>query len=306
MDTPFSPELIFAITISHSFFEILFSNKSICKSRRKLWIINFICYKNILGRANTETEKAKRTKKTSNRNSKKNEGEEEELNFEQKYVEEPPMEITDRRKKVEESRQETYTKKTNNSLRTSEHVYNRLLWDDSFFEERTDKCTRDNIWIGYTDRKIGDSEIRLTQFKPIAKGGDIPFHHVNYFRDGSGELLWYRKYRFDNIFKSGDTSLLLSEYPDFGQNDQYRQVSALYSKLTNQLLGLQLSMTAWQSIQKAFDCAQDEHHSFNRKADPLDNLPQWFFPASQCENITSYPPTRSNYWRNIVTEYPAQ
>ena len=36
------------------------------------------------------------------------------------------------------------------------------------------------------------------------KGGDIPFHHILYFRLGSN-ILWHRNLRFDKIFNSGDT-----------------------------------------------------------------------------------------------------
>ena len=101
-------------------------------------------------------------------------------------------------------------------LRTSEDVYHRLLWSDPsrlWFEVAT-------VVVGYDDRFLGRREMELSAFSP---GGDVPFHRVQYFRNGGkcaimsteegktvtitprhwpkgATLLWSREGRIDRIF----------------------------------------------------------------------------------------------------------
>jgi uncharacterized protein (UPF0248 family) len=79
-----------------------------------------------------------------------------------------------------------------NKLRTSEDVYDRIKWDQSF--------AQDDFIIGYTDRFRGMMEIPFLEFTP---GGDIPYHRIYYFRNSEG-FVWDRETRFDLIFHSGE------------------------------------------------------------------------------------------------------
>ncbi|KAI8835379.1 hypothetical protein BJ741DRAFT_607799, partial [Chytriomyces cf. hyalinus JEL632] len=90
-------------------------------------------------------------------------------------------------------------------LRSSEDVFNRIVWDNRF--------DQDEFVIGYMDRFTGIQEIPFTDFaarKADQQGEDwIPFHRVWYFKrvvvsEQSGEsvveVVWDRKSKSDCIF----------------------------------------------------------------------------------------------------------
>ncbi|KAI8621298.1 hypothetical protein BC830DRAFT_1095054 [Chytriomyces sp. MP71] len=84
-------------------------------------------------------------------------------------------------------------------LRSSEDVFNRILWDTSF--------DPDNFVIGYMDRFVGMQEISFHDFavrKADQQGDDwIPFHRVWYFKCVNGgdiTVVWDRKAKTDSIF----------------------------------------------------------------------------------------------------------
>jgi len=80
-------------------------------------------------------------------------------------------------------------------LRTSEDVYDRILWDAVAF-------AKEDFIIGYTDRFRGLMEVAFPDFTP---GGDIPYHRIYYFRNSEG-FVWDRETRFDLIFHSGEVT----------------------------------------------------------------------------------------------------
>jgi hypothetical protein len=93
---------------------------------------------------------------------------------------------------------ETGRLKKKQRLRTSQDVYNRIMWDTARYDPAS-------FVIGYLDRFDGMMEIALDEFVPIDKGGDIAYHRVYYFRQGD-VVVWDRNNRIDNVFGSGDTA----------------------------------------------------------------------------------------------------
>jgi uncharacterized protein (UPF0248 family) len=83
-------------------------------------------------------------------------------------------------------------------LRTSQEVYNRIMWDTTRYDPKS-------FVIGYLDRFDGMMELPLDEFVPIDKGGDIAYHRVYYFRQGD-VVVWDRNNRIDNVFGSGNTA----------------------------------------------------------------------------------------------------
>ncbi|KAJ3297467.1 hypothetical protein HDU79_003548 [Rhizoclosmatium sp. JEL0117] len=84
-------------------------------------------------------------------------------------------------------------------LRSSEDVFNRILWDNTF--------EREYFVIGYMDRFTGMQELSFNDFairKADQQGEDwIPFHRVWYFKEvkkGGERLMWDRKTKTDLIF----------------------------------------------------------------------------------------------------------
>ncbi|KAI1079170.1 hypothetical protein F5B20DRAFT_181492 [Whalleya microplaca] len=86
-------------------------------------------------------------------------------------------------------------------FRSSADVMNRLRWDH-------DKDSSDYI-VGYEDRFLGVKERALDLWKAEQTDEEfIPQHRIMYFkRKSDGEVVWDRKERIDEIFKSGVTSL---------------------------------------------------------------------------------------------------
>jgi len=82
-------------------------------------------------------------------------------------------------------------------LRTSQDVYNRLMWDNKFDPKL--------FTIGYMDRFDGMMELPVSDFVPIDKGGDIAYHRIFYYRQGAN-ILWDRTKRIDKIFGSGEAA----------------------------------------------------------------------------------------------------
>ncbi|ETO32717.1 hypothetical protein RFI_04399, partial [Reticulomyxa filosa] len=85
-------------------------------------------------------------------------------------------------------------------LRSSLDVYNRLIWDKTLSIPEPEK-----IKVGYNDNRLGTQEVGLEQWKPVSQGGDVPFHHVIYFK-WKNIYLWHREKRLDRLFGSGDTT----------------------------------------------------------------------------------------------------
>ena len=75
-------------------------------------------------------------------------------------------------------------------------IYNQLIWDETL------EIDNEQVLIGYTDHVLGDQEMSLLEFVPIEKGGDIPLHHIQYFRYND-VMLWDRRIRLDRIKGSG-------------------------------------------------------------------------------------------------------
>ncbi|KAI0008607.1 hypothetical protein F4779DRAFT_618486 [Xylariaceae sp. FL0662B] len=86
-------------------------------------------------------------------------------------------------------------------FRSSADVMNRLRWDQ-------DKDSSDYI-VGYEDRFLGMKERSLDLWKADQTDEEfIPQHRIMYFkRKSDGEIVWDRKARIDEIFKSGVSSL---------------------------------------------------------------------------------------------------
>ncbi|KAI9327390.1 2'-5' RNA ligase superfamily-domain-containing protein [Obelidium mucronatum] len=85
-------------------------------------------------------------------------------------------------------------------LRSSEDVFNRILWDASF--------DRESFVVGYMDRFTGIQEMQFNEFarrKEDEQGEDwIPFHRIWYFKKLSHEgdkVVWDRKHKLDLIFE---------------------------------------------------------------------------------------------------------
>jgi len=77
--------------------------------------------------------------------------------------------------------------------RTSEDVFNRILWDPLMDKK--------DFIIGYEDRFIGIVESPFEIFKTgdVSHDDYVPWHRVQYFKR-NGELVWDRKSRLDDIF----------------------------------------------------------------------------------------------------------
>eukprot|EP00485_Elphidium_margaritaceum_P019985 CAMPEP_0202731434 /NCGR_PEP_ID=MMETSP1385-20130828/187148_1 /ASSEMBLY_ACC=CAM_ASM_000861 /TAXON_ID=933848 /ORGANISM="Elphidium margaritaceum" /LENGTH=344 /DNA_ID=CAMNT_0049397731 /DNA_START=103 /DNA_END=1133 /DNA_ORIENTATION=+ len=88
---------------------------------------------------------------------------------------------------------------TKKKLRTSLDVYHRLLHDTTL------AIDTQNIQIGYTDGKYTEVQhMLLHDWVMIDKGGDIPMHHIIYFKYGN-IIIWDRRIRLDRLYGSGNT-----------------------------------------------------------------------------------------------------
>eukprot|EP00930_Biecheleria_cincta_P081890 TRINITY_DN7135_c3_g1_i1.p1 TRINITY_DN7135_c3_g1~~TRINITY_DN7135_c3_g1_i1.p1 ORF type:complete len:1013 (-),score=168.57 TRINITY_DN7135_c3_g1_i1:348-3386(-) len=88
-------------------------------------------------------------------------------------------------------------------LRTSEDVFKRLRFEVDLNEDSDFFGNRD-VWMGYEDGIFGPMEQNLADFVPVNDGGDLPFHSLWYVRCGD-RILWDRRRRLDELWKSGDT-----------------------------------------------------------------------------------------------------
>lgn len=70
---------------------------------------------------------------------------------------------------------------------TSDAIYNRLRTDPNFLESKGVITYLDMIKNKYIDVTLG-------QWKPIKKGGDIPWHRV-YFVKYNGHVIWDREHK---------------------------------------------------------------------------------------------------------------
>eukprot|EP01084_Bolivina_argentea_P189164 325393_1 len=91
------------------------------------------------------------------------------------------------------------TNKKKVKLRTSLDVYHRLIHDSTL------PINRSNVLIGYTDNTYEDIQhLPLHEWTLIDKGGDIPMHHIVYFKY-KDIILWDKRIRLDRLYGSGNT-----------------------------------------------------------------------------------------------------
>lgn len=96
------------------------------------------------------------------------------------------------------------------SMRTSEDIYRRIKVCLCMSHEKINNYPQwdsqydsDEFVIGYEDRFDGIMECKLNAFvKDITDDNFIPWHRVIYFKQ-SGAIVWDRRTRQDDIFKSG-------------------------------------------------------------------------------------------------------
>ncbi|KAL4944425.1 hypothetical protein BDV06DRAFT_187290 [Aspergillus oleicola] len=87
-----------------------------------------------------------------------------------------------------------------NRLRPAADILNRLIWDESY--DSTD------FVIGYEDRFEGRMEASLNSWKRESTDEEfIPQHRILYIKRKSDfEIVWDRRRRIDQIFKSGNSA----------------------------------------------------------------------------------------------------
>lgn len=69
-------------------------------------------------------------------------------------------------------------------MRTSLDVYHKIIWDTKYQPE--------NFYIGYRNfNKI--VEVKFENWILPNKGGDIPMHRIEYFRNQNGDFLWHKE-----------------------------------------------------------------------------------------------------------------
>ncbi|KAL4934544.1 DUF504 domain-containing protein [Aspergillus undulatus] len=87
-----------------------------------------------------------------------------------------------------------------NRLRPAADILNRLIWDESY--DSTDYV------IGYEDRFEGRMEASLNSWKRESTDDEfIPQHRILYIkRKSDSEIVWDRRRRIDQIFKSGNSA----------------------------------------------------------------------------------------------------
>ena len=172
------------------------------------------------------------------------------------------------------SRNNKATPVVKTKMRTSEDVYHRLLWSDP----TTLPFDVSTIVIGYDDRFLGRREMELSSFAP---GGDVPWHRVQYFRNGGkcaimstddgktatitpqhwprgATLLWSREGRIDRIFTAKEQQ---------STSDSQRQEAPSLSKSSHSLVEphyrfqtlptyhFNVTAKAWQSSQSSHNAA---------------------------------------------------
>jgi len=89
--------------------------------------------------------------------------------------------------KKQKSGSKSATPAPSGKLRTSEDVYNRIMWDPSFNKAEYTIC--------YEDRFIGLMEVPFESFDHE----NIPFHRVQLFKH-RGDIVWDRANRIDRVF----------------------------------------------------------------------------------------------------------
>ena len=78
-------------------------------------------------------------------------------------------------------------------LEPSHHIYNRILWDSKFDENR--------FSLELSERFLGSKRIHFHEFEPA---GEIPWHRIRrFFMDQ--KVVWDRENRLDLILGSGET-----------------------------------------------------------------------------------------------------
>ncbi|KAL4970288.1 DUF504 domain-containing protein [Aspergillus stella-maris] len=87
-----------------------------------------------------------------------------------------------------------------NRLRPAADILNRLVWDESYDST--------NFVIGYEDRFEGRMEASLNSWKRESTDEEfIPQHRILYIkRKSDSEIVWDRRRRIDQIFKSGNSA----------------------------------------------------------------------------------------------------
>ncbi|BCS26116.1 DUF504 domain-containing protein [Aspergillus puulaauensis] len=87
-----------------------------------------------------------------------------------------------------------------NRLRPASDILNRLIWDENY--DSTD------FVIGYEDRFEGRLEASVNSWKrELTDEEFIPQHRILYIkRKSDSEIVWDRRRRIDQIFKSGNSA----------------------------------------------------------------------------------------------------
>ncbi|OJI97175.1 hypothetical protein ASPVEDRAFT_275963 [Aspergillus versicolor CBS 583.65] len=87
-----------------------------------------------------------------------------------------------------------------NRLRPASDILNRLVWDENY--DSTD------FVIGYEDRFEGRLEASVNSWKRESTDEEfIPQHRILYIkRKSDSEIVWDRRRRIDQIFKSGNSA----------------------------------------------------------------------------------------------------
>ncbi|KAJ3139067.1 hypothetical protein HK100_012097 [Physocladia obscura] len=146
-------------------------------------------------------------------------------------------------------------------LRSSEDVFNRILWDSSF--------EREFFVIGYMDRFTGMQEISFNEFaiKREDQQGEewIPFHRVWYFKElkkGREVLVWDRKSKLD---------LILHHITEFTDADQILALSCVM-RYFNQKYGRVLTASVHASTALNFPISK-VWPVFEKNITPVTSIP---------------------------------
>ncbi|TDL29620.1 hypothetical protein BD410DRAFT_32147 [Rickenella mellea] len=108
-----------------------------------------------------------------------------------------PISANQRKKQQRHARSKVTSHIPAQKLRTSEDVYNRLLWDPHL--------NQDDYVIGYDDRFQGVKQMPLQNWKrDVDDEAFIPMHRIVHFmRKSDGKVLWDRQSKTDYVFGSG-------------------------------------------------------------------------------------------------------
>jgi len=95
-------------------------------------------------------------------------------------------------------------------LRPAVEVFNRLLHDSAIDTQSCFIYYFDGVALQQareegTDGDDGLQRLPVVEFRPVADGGDIPWHRVYKF-ELDGTIIWDRRRKIDLLFRSGETA----------------------------------------------------------------------------------------------------